>query len=498
MNITREGKSWWKLIPALLVIGVIAVLCVCQKQAVAQDEKAAEAKLLAKLPLGTDWYGVYIQGNKTGCLKQTAKLEEKEGEKTYVFLQEIHLKITRGNMKMEMKMKIESKYSGKAPYKLLYRKEEQDLGVGGMTIVGSVEGEKFKITSEAMGMKQERLVEEPKETLLDSTQGALLALRGAKVGEKKKRWEYEMQKARDKEYTLEVTKIEEKVSRGIKFKVYTITEASDEVTITSKYSSDGKPLKMEASFFTFRLEEEKLAKDFGYGFDGLLDTLVKTEKLGKKPGEVKELKLKVSGLKKDMALSSPRQKFEKKGDGVYELTLTMDEKPAPITDLGDKKDELKEYLKATHSIQSDNEEIVKTAKKIVGEEKDLYKKAVLINEWVHKNITGSLTTNLPTALDVLKKKAGDCSEYTLLFVALARAAGIPAREVRGVMYIGDELSGFGFHAWPEIYVGKWIGIDPAWNEPLLDATHIRLCDAQKEAKLLQLMGSMKIEIKSVK
>ena len=65
-----------------------------------------------------------------------------------------------------------------------------------------------------------------------------------------------------------------------------------------------------------------------------------------------------------------------------------------------------------------------------------------------------------------------CMEFTDLFIAIARAAGIPAREVNGYAYTENpELQPLGLvadvlHAWPEYYdreKGVWIPIDPTWG-----------------------------------
>lgn len=64
-----------------------------------------------------------------------------------------------------------------------------------------------------------------------------------------------------------------------------------------------------------------------------------------------------------------------------------------------------------------------------------------------------------------------CMEFTDLFIALARAAGIPAREINGYAYTENpELQPLSLvadvlHAWPEYYdkeKGVWIPIDPTW------------------------------------
>jgi len=65
-----------------------------------------------------------------------------------------------------------------------------------------------------------------------------------------------------------------------------------------------------------------------------------------------------------------------------------------------------------------------------------------------------------------------CMEFTDLFIAIARAAGIPAREVNGFAYTENpDLQPLGLvadvlHSWPEYYDrknGVWIAIDPTWG-----------------------------------
>lgn len=66
-----------------------------------------------------------------------------------------------------------------------------------------------------------------------------------------------------------------------------------------------------------------------------------------------------------------------------------------------------------------------------------------------------------------------CTEYTDLFVALARNAHIPAREIEGFAYSDDatlrpqSFSGDILHSWPEYYdeaQGLWIPTDPTWTD----------------------------------
>ncbi len=64
-----------------------------------------------------------------------------------------------------------------------------------------------------------------------------------------------------------------------------------------------------------------------------------------------------------------------------------------------------------------------------------------------------------------------CMEFTDLFIAIARAAGIPAREVVGYAYTTNSklrplsLVADVLHAWPEYYDSQaavWVPVDPTW------------------------------------
>ena len=59
--------------------------------------------------------------------------------------------------------------------------------------------------------------------------------------------------------------------------------------------------------------------------------------------------------------------------------------------------------------------------------------------------------SIPNALEVLQSKKGDCNEHTVLFNAFARAAGIPAKTVVGVVYL---RGAFYYHAWSEVWLGS--------------------------------------------
>jgi transglutaminase-like putative cysteine protease/sugar lactone lactonase YvrE len=63
---------------------------------------------------------------------------------------------------------------------------------------------------------------------------------------------------------------------------------------------------------------------------------------------------------------------------------------------------------------------------------------------------------------VLKRGTGSCSEYTFLFIALCRAAGLPAR-YSGAVVVRDPDRGFDYvwHRWAEVFLPRygWVPVD---------------------------------------
>lgn len=65
---------------------------------------------------------------------------------------------------------------------------------------------------------------------------------------------------------------------------------------------------------------------------------------------------------------------------------------------------------------------------------------------------------------VLKRGTGSCSEYSFVFIAMCRAAGLPARYV-GSVVVRNKDKGIDdvYHRWPEVYLPNygWIPADPS-------------------------------------
>jgi len=153
---------------------------------------------------------------------------------------------------------------------------------------------------------------------------------------------------------------------------------------------------------------------------------------------------------------------------------------------------MEQFLADSLFIQSKKPEIVNLANEIIGKEKNSLAAGRLLWAWVFKNIEKIPSITIPSAVDVLKTRKGDCNEHTVLYTALARAAGLPTKINVGLVYKDKR---FYYHAWPEIFAGRWIAIDPTLGQFPADASHIRLIsgDLDKQMILLKVINNISLE-----
>ena len=141
-----------------------------------------------------------------------------------------------------------------------------------------------------------------------------------------------------------------------------------------------------------------------------------------------------------------------------------------------------EALHPTRRIDADARSIRRASREATsGAQSDRARVDALV-AWTYQHMT-CVHADETVASTVLARASGDCSEFSLLFVALARAAGIPARRVVGLASTEvDNAPAFGFHAWAEVALdGHWVQVDPTWNEPVADATHVLLMEGDGDA-----------------
>ena len=95
-------------------------------------------------------------------------------------------------------------------------------------------------------------------------------------------------------------------------------------------------------------------------------------------------------------------------------------------------------------------------------------------------------------------RQGGRNEHTVRFTAMSSTGVVPTRIAIGVVW-SEELSGFYYHAWPEVFVGHWVPMDPTLGQEIADATHIKLLEGSIESwpKLTPYLGQLQVEILEV-
>jgi transglutaminase-like putative cysteine protease len=209
------------------------------------------------------------------------------------------------------------------------------------------------------------------------------------------------------------------------------------------------------------------------------------------PESLARLRLRLGGLPlEELDLSSDRQRLV--GDT---LTIRRDESAAlrasyrlPAT-----LPALRPFLEPEPLVQSDDPRLQAQARQIVGRTRRPDAAAELLTRWVHEHLQEEVTLGVPSALDVYASRRGDCNEHAVLFVALARAVGLPARTAAGLVYLDGS---FYYHAWAEVYLGQWVAVDPTLGQFPADASHVRFTigGLARQLELIRLIGPLTIDV----
>lgn len=127
----------------------------------------------------------------------------------------------------------------------------------------------------------------------------------------------------------------------------------------------------------------------------------------------------------------------------------------------------KQYLVDDVKFSYHSPVIQDAVKASVGTETNPYWIGRKIFRYVIDHMTYELSGGWNTAPTVLARGTGSCSEYTFVYIAMCRAAGLPARYVGAVSWRDDDASWDDVHhRWVEIYLPNygWIPVDPSGGD----------------------------------
>ncbi len=201
------------------------------------------------------------------------------------------------------------------------------------------------------------------------------------------------------------------------------------------------------------------------------------------------------------SLDGPGQKVVAQGDGAVEVVVTrVKPRTAPMP-LARLPDEAQRWLRPTALAQAADPKVKALAERLARGQPDSLAVARRLRAWVTDEIEGDMGMTFASATDVLAAGKGDCSEKAVLLVALARAVGLPARAVAGLVYNDGRFAG---HMWTEIWLGHgWLPLDAAWGPEQVSAARIRLGvdplelgdeDAKATERMAVMVSGVKVKI----
>ncbi|HOB77831.1 MAG: transglutaminase domain-containing protein [Bacteroidales bacterium] len=151
--------------------------------------------------------------------------------------------------------------------------------------------------------------------------------------------------------------------------------------------------------------------------------------------------------------------------------------PEKVGTLNDIPEKLKKiYLVDDEKYDITHPTIQKAVQEAIGNELNVYKIVKNIYHYLHDKLYYERAGGWNTAPTVLERGNGSCSEYTFVFIAMCRAAGVPARYVGSVVERGEAASmDEVFHRWVEVYLPNygWIPVDPSGGDEPLQADKAR-------------------------
>ena len=457
---------------------------------------------LGELPNRDLWHGFVFNGEKVGFVH--LKIVPIPEARQYRVLSEAHMRIRFMGMDKQIDMKSDDVVM--PDLSLVSFHYEQKMDEKPLVLDGSIAKNTLRVRQKSGG--EEKTTETVLSGVLypSSLINLYPVLRGMAVGSSYRYDVYDPQTQSVVEVNQSVLSFEEstKLSLEPSFKVETHMHGHSVSSWINRKGETIFEMGMGGVLITYK-EDEEQAKSFlaEAGFnkkDVIFDfSLVKTDRPISCPRNAVSMKAAMWGLSGALPpLRGPHQEFSEESiDGkpaaVFLLSGTSSWKRETTGEPLNSRDSYR-YLAASHHIEADHPEIKKAAEETVRGAAGAHEKVERLVRWVSREIEDEAVDSF-SALEVLHSRKGECQAHTMLYTAMARAAGIPTKLVGGLVYM--EGMGFLYHSWAESYLDGWIPVDPTFNQVGVDATHIKLVEGHDWVSLLQLgrvIGQIRIRV----
>jgi hypothetical protein len=481
----------------MLRAGCAVVVWACLLPAFAPAAGNDDLLPWAKKSQGRFFYGKYVAGKKTGWVIDEVKLGKYAGKDVLLSTTESYTRVKFDGVENVSLEKVTLAYSlegvGPIVHAEVYKKEDGKV----LAREAFRQGKRLRIVTKQDGRTLTRTVDLPKDTLQAQLKLEAWLRAPRKAGDTftKHSVNWDDAEVDDKEIYTFVGK-KNLLIDGTITPAFAVEISVNGGKMKADVLPDGRPVYgLVGGIESIRLEKEAVARTMGPVVDLLDAASVFLDRDLGPARNVDALVLELTGLG-DFKMPASHRQAIKPGKDSVRLELRRDfrvKEALPLT-----KEETARYTGTSPRLQCDEKSIIEQAKKIVGDEKDPFRAGRRIEAWVFKTLKKAYDSNSDTALQVLDHKAGACQEHALLFVSLARAAGVPAREVGGLAYVkaGQQAKPlFGWHAWAEFHDGRqWVSVDPTWHQVFVDGTHIKLSEGSRDQAWANIVGKLKVKV----
>jgi hypothetical protein len=457
--------------------------------------------LLAKegMKSGEAWWGIYFKDEKIGY----AVTAQEQREEKFSVKEKGSLRLSVLGVPQYIEQTLEyqtnqnlilesfdfSLKSGLLKFQMGGRLEEGASGVG----------KKLRITIHSGGKEREQEISLPEAPYILSQTKLYFLAQGLEVGKKYRIPAFDPATLSNAELIAEVEGIERLHAGGEERELYRVREDFRGIGVRAWMDRQGEVWKEESPTGLVLLRESKntaMYKNWtpGKTADLIALTAVPVNREIENPRATRYLRAKLLFTSLD-GLPARGDRQWRVGNEIIvrkEEFPTRSSAPKPLPEAF-----RKEALRSTPFIQSDDPEIRAQAESIVKGTGDASERVRRIASWVYGELEKRPVVSIPSAVEVLHQKMGDCNEHAVLFTALVRALGIPAQMQAGILY---QEGRFFYHAWAKVYLGAWVSVDPVLNQMPADATHICLAegDLDQQLDILRMIGRLKVEVLEVR
>jgi transglutaminase-like putative cysteine protease len=480
---------------ALIVVAWVIQMGLLWREAYLGSSPQALAADLGRYGSGAQWKGIYYRGEKIGfSVGQTVstgdgfELQE-DGRLQMTLLGATSAARIRTTVRTDRSFAVRSfRFS-------------LDPGTGPLEVEGTVDGTRLALTIRShSGVRSEvRTLSEPPALTLNLPRR--LAASGLATGQRLRVSAFDPATLRNAPLDVEVEDREVVWAARRPIPAFRVRTRFAGISSTSWITDVGEVVREESPTGLIVVREtQERATALAVPGDVQVDMLrtsaiVPSGPRIDEPTSVSLLRLRIEGA--ELSSDDIDGGAQRLSDGVIEVRDPRDLRPGALDP------EIASAVGPGPFIESDAPEIRAEALKATAGAGGARSRAERLVRHVNALLEKKPTVSLPSALEVLRTRVGDCNEHTILYVALARSLGIPARVAVGLVHVHGA---FYYHAWPEVWLegppgrGLWFPVDPTLNQFPADTTHVALARGgiDRQTAVLPLLGRAKIEILEAK